>query len=243
MSLYEVLIIFHLLLFVYWLGGDMGVFYASGMSVDPKLSNAARVTAAKIMMNLDFVPRICMTLMLTVGGLLSSYNGVEHPQWQTVAFILLGPGWLSMVAFLHFAHGTDLSKLVTKIDYWFRWAIVVYLLWSVSYSFMFTDKLADAPWVGGKLLVFAVMVFCGLMIRVYIPGYIQGIVTLRQEADKPSMSDEMNSIMSTSLAKCRPYVLVIWAGLFIECWLGVVKPGNAVPVSEILGAAAPFAGF
>ena len=67
MSLYDLLIIFHLLLFVYWLGGDMGVFYSSGMVVDTKLSNSARVTAAKIMIDLDFVPRICMTLMLTVG--------------------------------------------------------------------------------------------------------------------------------------------------------------------------------
>jgi hypothetical protein len=246
MSLYELLIIFHLLLFVYWLGGDMGVYYSSGMSIDPKLSNSARVTASKIMMNLDFVPRMCMTLMLTVGGLLSEYNGIEHPLWQTIAFYLLGPGWLSMVVYLHLAHGTQMSKTVTKIDYWFRWLIVVYLLWSVGYSFMFTDKLAAAPWVGAKLLVFAAMVFCGLMIRVYIPGYIQGILTLRQESDKPSMSDEMNGIMANSLNKCRPYVLAIWAGLFIECYLGVVKPGspeNAVPVSEILGAAAPFAGF
>jgi hypothetical protein len=243
MSLYDLLIIFHLLLFVYWLGGDMGVFYSSGMAVDPKLSNSARVTAAKIMVDLDFVPRICMTLMLTVGGLLSSYNGVEHPQWQTIGFILMGPGWLAMVVYLHVAHGTPLSKIITKIDFWFRWFLVIYLIWSVGYSFAFTDKLADAPWVGAKLIVFAVMVFCGLMIRVYIPGYIQGIVALRQQADQPSMSQEMNDTMLSSLAKCRPFVLAIWAGLFIECYLGVVKPGGKVPVSEVLGAAWPFAGF
>ena len=53
MSLYDFLAIFHLLLFVYWLGGDLGVFYSSGMVVDPELSNSARVTAAKIMVNLD----------------------------------------------------------------------------------------------------------------------------------------------------------------------------------------------
>ncbi len=135
MSLYDWLIIFHLLLFVYWLGGDMGVFYSSGMSIDAGLTNSARVTASKIMMNLDFVPRMCMTLMLTVGGLLSGemQNPIEHPQWQTIGFILMGPGWLSMVVYLHLAHGTEMSKIVTKIDYWFRWFIVVYLVWSVGY--------------------------------------------------------------------------------------------------------------
>lgn len=243
MSLYDWLMIFHLLLFVYWLGGDMGVFYSSGMAIDSKLSNAARVTASKIMIDLDFVPRICMALMLTVGGLLSSYNGVEHPQWQTIGFILLGPGWLAMVVYLHLAHGSELSKIVTKIDFWFRWFLVAYLIWSVGYSFLFTEKLANAPWVGAKLIVFGAMVFCGLMIRVYIPGYIQGIVTLRREVDKASMSDEMNATMTNSLAKCRPFVLAIWAGLFFECWLGVVKPGHKIPVSEVLGAVSPFAGF
>ncbi len=108
---------------------------------------------------------------------------------------------------------------------------------------MFTDKLVNAPWVGTKLLVFAAMVFCGLMIRIYIPGYIQGIVTLRKEIDKRSMSDAMNETMSKSLAKCRPYVLAIWVGLFVECFLGVIKPGNKVPVIEVLGAASPFGGF
>jgi len=243
MSLYDWLIIFHLLLFVYWLGGDMGVFYSSGMAVDSRLTNSARVTASKIMIDLDFVPRICMTLMLTVGGLLSSYNGVEHPQWQTIGFILLGPGWLAMVVYLHVAHGTKLSELVTKIDFWFRWFLIAYLIWSVTYSFMFTDKLANAPWVGAKLIVFAAMVFCGLMIRIFIPGYIQGIVTLRQEVDKPSMSAEMNATMTQSLDKCRPFVLAIWAGLFLECWLGVVKPGHNVPVSEVLGSVGGVFGF
>ena len=90
MDLYEFFLIVHLLLFVYWLGGDMGVFYSSGMVIDPKLSDSARMTAAKIMVNLDFVPRICMTLMLTVGGVLSD-KFVPHPLWQTVGMWLLAP--------------------------------------------------------------------------------------------------------------------------------------------------------
>ena len=238
MSLYDLLIIFHLLLFVYWLGGDMGVFYSSGMVVDPKLPIPARVTAAKIMIDLDFVPRICMALMLTVGGLLVGYNGIEHPLWQKIGFIALGPGWLAMVVYLHYAHGTPLSKVVTKIAFWFPWGLITNLIIAPSVSF-YIGRLADAPWVGAKLLVFAGLVFCGLMIRIYIPGYIAGIIKLRQD----EVSDEINAMMIKSLNKSRPFVLAIWAGLLVECVLGVVKPGGKVPVSEVLSSVGSVVGF
>jgi hypothetical protein len=243
MSLYDFLVIFHLLLFVYWLGGDLGVFYSSGMVVDTELSNSARVTAAKIMINLDFVPRICMTLMLTVGGLLTGEIGIEHPLWQTIGFIALGPGWLAMVLYLHYAHGTELSKIVTKIDYYFRWVLVVYLICSVTFYTFFSDRLATAPWVSAKLGVFALLVFCGLMIRKFIPGYIQGIMALRNDVDKMSISDEMNATMTKSLDKCRPFVLAIWAGLLVECYLGVAQPGDQPRVMEVFGALTTLGGL
>ena len=56
MDVHDLLLIVHLLLFCYWLGGDIGVFYSSGFAANPNLSNEARMTAAKIMLNLDIVP-------------------------------------------------------------------------------------------------------------------------------------------------------------------------------------------
>lgn len=43
------------------------------------------------MMNLvDVIPRAAISLMLTVGGLLSEYVGLEHPWWQMAGIVLLG---------------------------------------------------------------------------------------------------------------------------------------------------------
>ena len=86
-------------------------------------------------------------------------------------------------------------------------------------------------------MVFAVLIFCGLMIRVFIPGYIAGIMALRKQVDEPTLPDEVNRSMTKSLDRCRPFVLAIWVGLLIECFLGVVKPGSAsaIPVSQVLG--------
>jgi hypothetical protein len=81
------------------------------------------------------------------------------------------------------------------------------------------------------------------MIRVYIPGYIAGIMSLRQNIDQPTITDEMNTTMTKSLSQCRPFVLAIWAGLLIECYLGVAKPGHKVPVSEVLGSVGTLVGF
>ena len=75
MSGHDIALLIHLLLFVYWLGGDIGVFYSSGLSVNRNLSREARQMAGKIMINLDLIPRLCLSLMLTVGGILTEYYG------------------------------------------------------------------------------------------------------------------------------------------------------------------------
>ncbi len=79
---HAIALVAHLLLFVYWLGGDLGVFYSSRFVVDPGRSREARLTAAKIMLDLDLIPRICMSLTLTVGGILNEFYGIPHPPWQ-----------------------------------------------------------------------------------------------------------------------------------------------------------------
>ena len=89
MSGQDIAVIVHLLLFAYWLGGDIGVFYSSGFATNQKLSREARQIAGKIMLNLDLIPRLCLSLMLTVGGILTEYYGIEHPTWQYVGIILL----------------------------------------------------------------------------------------------------------------------------------------------------------
>ncbi|MEQ8516911.1 MAG: hypothetical protein RIC38_15025, partial [Chromatocurvus sp.] len=119
----ELLTLLHVILFAYWLGGDIGVFYSSGLVVDDRLSRDSRLTAARIMLGVDLIPRICMSLMLTVGGLLSATLGIEHPTWQMAGIVLLGPFWLGMVLVLHFRHNAAFVPLLTRFDFYFRWAM------------------------------------------------------------------------------------------------------------------------
>lgn len=218
---YDLFVILHVLGFVYWLGGDVGVFYSSGFTINPKYSVETRRVAAKIMMDLDLIPRICMTLMLTIGGTLASMQGIDHYPGQMVALWILAPVWCFMVIYMHFSHGSPLAKTMGTVDYWLRRILIAGIAASVIYT-LATGRLADTPWLTAKVALFAYLIFAGVMIRRHLPGFIAGLQALA----KGSINDEQNAQMSEGLRGARPWVLSIWAVVFLEAVLGIVKPGN-----------------
>jgi len=209
----------HLLLFVYWLGGDAGVFYSSRFVIDPRLSRDARMTAAKIFIDLDMIPRYCMALMLTVGGILAEVMGISHPTWEMVAIVLLGPVWLGLVLAVHAKEGSAAGQTLKRIDVWFRWIVIASILVSVIHSH-WTGRLDGLEWFSAKLVLFAFLIFCGLMIRRNLPPFVEGFRQLATSGPTP----ESDRLMIDSMARCRPYVLLIWAGIAVSALLGILKP-------------------
>jgi len=187
--------------------------------VDDRLSRDARLAAARIMLAVDLIPRICMSLMLTVGGLLSATLGIHHPSWQMAGIVLLGPFWLGMVLVLHFRHSASFVPLLTRFDFYFRWAMIAALLLSSAASLL-SGRLDDAHWLVAKLLGFAFLIFCGLMIRIRLKGFTQAYVKLLQGIEQA----EDNRQMQASLSRVRPWVVSIWIVLVLEAWLGIAKP-------------------
>ena len=195
------------------------MFYSSNFVVDSKLSRETRLVAAKIMLGCDLIPKICMSLMLTVGGILTHYNGIDHPLWQWIGIILLGPVWLSIVLVQHFKHQAAYIPTLTKIDFYFRWLLVAGIVISCLIS-LSTGRLDDAPWVTAKLLGFAFLIFCGLMIRVSLKDFGMSYTKIAQN----NYDEADNQAMALSLKKVKPWVVTIWIVLVIEAALGIVKP-------------------
>jgi hypothetical protein len=215
--IHQVVVIIHVLLFVYWLGGDLGVFYSSNFVVRPDLSPEARAVSAKIMLDLDQIPRICMSLMLTVGGILTAFIGVPHPWYQEIGIILLGPVWFFCVMYLHFRHGSGAYPLVAKFDMWIRYAVVIGIPISVAVHWE-TNNLAEYRWVAAKLLIFAFLVFCGIMVRGKIGPFFATLMKCRA-GETPTA--EENAAQLVSLRQVRVWVFMIWAGVFIEGFIGI----------------------
>jgi len=68
-----------------------------------------------------------------------------------------------------------------------------------------------------KFLIFACMVAFGLVIRVHLRPFGPAFARLISEGP----GDEVNRVISTSLARSRPFVYLIWLGLLVAAALSL----------------------
>lgn len=66
----------HLLMFVFWLGTDMGVFIAARRAVDPKLPFATRALLLHLALRIELLPRTMWKAALPLGVTLSREVGL-----------------------------------------------------------------------------------------------------------------------------------------------------------------------
>ncbi|MEM7501699.1 MAG: hypothetical protein AAF417_06625 [Pseudomonadota bacterium] len=202
----------HLLCLVYWLGADLGVFYSSYFVADDKLSSETRVTMGKLLFALDQAPRICMPLIFGFGAHLAARLGY----WQLsdggiVGVWALCLGWLSLVLTLH--HRGHSERLAV-LDYWLRVAVIVGL---VGYAVQGLATGSVVTWLATKLLIFAVLVACGLLIRRFLGPFGPAFAAVAQGT--PTAAD--NVAIRETFAKTRPFVVTIWAGLLANTLFGL----------------------
>ena len=218
---YRILLFLHQVLFVFWLGPDIGIYMWGTKASNPELSVAQRLAAARIMRVIDVLPKVCMSLMLTVGGLLTEVKGIEHPWWQMAGIILLGPVWLVLTLVTFARSGTESGEQFVKLDEMFRWIVIASVVVSVIFSTV-TDRLADFPWVSAKLLIFAAVVMFGVIIRRrLLPFYTQ-----IEQLDGVQPDDTANALMTSSVSSTRPFVIATWVALAAAAWMGMVQPGS-----------------
>ena len=227
---FEVLLVVHQLLFVFWLGPDIGVYAWGRKVINTELTPDQRIAAGNVMHTIDIMPRVCMSLMLTVGGILTEVVGIEHPLWQLGGIVLLGPVWLTIVLVAYIKEGTALGATVNRLDLWLRWALFIGVIISVAWSTS-TGRLDAAPWVGSKLLLFAALIFFSIMFRLRMRPFFSGLETLG--ADGPS--DALNSQLAAGHRRGQPFQLAIWVCILVSAGLGVFQPGSDNAADEPVG--------
>jgi hypothetical protein len=212
------LTLLHLLVFVYWLGGDLGVFYSSTILTNAQQSAAARVAAAQVLAQVDMAPRTAMILTLPTGLTLAALKGWLILGPVSLALIwMAGLIWLTLAWVLHLRH-VGPTSIARRADLAIRWAVIAAL------AVLALDLWPNAPalplFLKAKCAILAATILCGLLIRRALVRFGPAFSRLVQEG----ASTDVDAEISRALNESRPLVVTIWLLLLTAAFLGLAKP-------------------
>ncbi|GIF26101.1 hypothetical protein BJ973_003371 [Actinoplanes tereljensis] len=215
----------HIVLMVFWLGGDLGVFYSSRFVIDPSLTPAARLTALKIMSGLDLGPKICLILFLPSGLTLISLDA--HGADLFGLKLLLAPIWAGAFVWVWLMytdhHAPGKHPLVKRIDWVIRIAVIAGMTGAGLYTLIASEPFGvttNPRWLGAKVLLYSLAIAAGLGIRRTLRPFGAAFGQVMAGSAGP----ETESVLRRSVNGCLPYVWAIWISVLLAGLLGVAKP-------------------
>ncbi|MEU8900331.1 hypothetical protein [Nocardia sp. NPDC048505] len=222
-------ILLHLVLFVFWLGGDLGVYYSSRFVIDPELTPAARGTALSIMSGLDLGPKVCLVLFLPSGVTLMALEphgahafGVALFPWWTLALVWAGAAiWLALTVIQHRTHGR--IPVVRRTDLTIRWTVIAAMTGTGLYTVLAPEPFGvttNPKWLGLKVLLYATAIGAGLGIRMMLRPFGPAFAAVQSGGS----GGPAEQTLRRSIDGCLPYVWAIWASVLAAAVLGVLKP-------------------
>ena len=155
-GLHEVLIFFHVLLFGYWLGSDLGVFFCDSQLTREDLSLDERLRVRAIRRNLDMAPRTCAPLILPIGFNLAVYHGSQITGWWLVLIWALSLGWLAMLWAGRLTIGTPREQALNKANQVLFFLVAVALAILGIYALITGEPVAQ-HWIAVKLVLYGLM--------------------------------------------------------------------------------------
>lgn len=212
------LTLLHLLIPVYWLGGDLGAFYSSRFLTDRQRTVPERLLALKILNNIDMAPRTALILAFPTGFTLAAVKGwIAISTGIILAVWVAGLLWLALAWAVHILHGPA-GKTYKKVDIAIRYTVLVALAGSGIAGLI---GLIEMPvFIALKLIVLAFCIVLGLVVRRQLVPLIPAIVDLGTNGATP----EGDKVIAGVLAVTQPTVMTLWAAVLLASFLGLATP-------------------
>lgn len=231
-DLHSFAIFLHIILLTYWLGSDIGVFYASKFVVNPDISPVGRGIAMKIMHLVDLAPRVCLILMLPSGVTLmaaSDFGRDLFLGWPLALAWIGGLAWLAIMLIAFFKSPAKHADLAYRADWIVRVSVTVGLIVVALYALAVAEPFGvetNPKWLAAKVLAYSLCILAGIMIRVSLKPFGPAFAALMATGSTPEIEADIGGAMKRSI----PWVYAIWVLVLIAAFLGVVKPGADVPL-------------
>ena len=210
----------HLLLFVFWIGTDVGVLLLARKFRDASLSVDARVALLQQALVIDLLPRICFVIMLPAGATLARSAGlIEVPALHLAVL------WVAAIAWL--ALGLTAAKNADKPAgpalqkaHWTVLALIGLALIAGG-GWLTAAGLPDtAPWLGAKLVLYGLVCLAAIGIDWAFMPIGPATVKLVTEGSSPALEATITATVNRALL----FVYTLYALVLGAALIGVAKP-------------------
>ena len=219
--IYPTLVYVHLLLFVLWLGADVGVFLLGQHFRKRSLYTLdQRIALLKLLVIVDLTPRAAWALMVPL-SLTVSYIGA----WWDLPLAIVIAGWAIAAFWLWLvfdAHAHDMTPRAAQRRKWegyLRYALAAAYLW-LGLESVLTGHPIVLDWLAWKALLFGLIFVAAIMIDVSFKPVGGLLGTLLAEGS----TDETELPLLRVMNRTRIWVWCVYLLLLVTAWLGVVKP-------------------
>lgn len=219
--IYPSLVYAHLLLFVLWLGADVGVFLlGQHFRRRHEYTLDQRLALLKLLVLVDMTPRTAWALMVPLSLTVSYAGGWWELPLAIVGFgWLIGGFWLWLVWDAHWHDQTPRAARNRRIEGWIRWILAAGYLVLGAESLLTGHPIA-AGWLAWKALLFGLIFVAAIMIDFSFKPVGPQLMKLIGEGS----SDATEVPLRTTMDKTRRWVMLTYVLLVATSWLGVVKP-------------------
>ncbi len=216
--MYSLLIFFHILLLVFWLGTDLGVFLGAKVTERTDLSVETRVTVLKFAMVLDRMPRTALTLILPSGlSLVALLNLMDVSTAALAAVWAVGLIW-AVVLWVGFLNPeTPLEKRIMLLNFGAN-AVLALVVCGLAIGLLMGDS---APtWLALKILSVGLIFVAGVVLDVLFKPAVEAFTGIIMEG----ADEQRNAAYSKAIGPVYWAVLAIYALVLFAAWLGIDKP-------------------
>jgi hypothetical protein len=218
---YPTLVFVHLLLFVLWLGADVGVFLlGQHFRRRNRYTLDQRLALLTLLVEVDMVPRTAWALMVPVSLSVVAMGGYWNvPPLILAAAWLIGSLWMWLVWDAHLHDQTPRAARNRKIEFWLKLALTLFYLGLGIVSLQSGAPLAPA-WLATKALMFGMIFAAAIMIDVAFKPVGPQLGRLITEGS----NDAIELPLLRTMNRTRIWVWLVYLLLLMTAYLGLVKP-------------------
>lgn len=218
---YPLLVFVHIILFVLWLGADVGVFLlGQEFRRRDKYDLPQRLVLLQLLVNLDMVPRTAWALMvpLTI-TMVDAGAWWELPVWAVILSWIVGAVWLWLVWDAHIHDQTERAARDRKIESVLKFFLTAFYL-GLGVISLGTGEPLIPVWLATKALMFGIIFAAAIMIDVAFKPVGPQLAKLIEEGS----SDATEIPLLNTMNKTRIWVWIVYLLLLATAFLGNIKP-------------------